>query len=78
MAFLYKKSGINCISKPIAWFDRHCVDGFMNLQSTITNFVSRKIKFTQSGEIQDYVWAFFMGTMVIISLLIFINKTYNC
>lgn len=70
--FFTKKVVFNCISKPVAWFDRHCVDGFMNLQSTITNFVSRKIKFTQSGEIQDYAWAFFMGTMVIISLLIFI------
>jgi len=70
--FVTKKVVFNRISQPIAWFDRHVVDGFMDLQSTITNYVSRKIKFAQSGEIQDYAWAFFMGAMVIVSLLIFI------
>jgi proton-translocating NADH-quinone oxidoreductase, chain L len=70
--FFTKKVVFNCISKPIAWFDRHCVDGFMNLQSTIANYVSRKIKFAQSGEIQDYAWAFIMGAVVIVSLLVFI------
>jgi len=70
--FVTQKVIFNGISKPIAWFDRHVVDGFMNLQSTATNYVSRKIKFVQSGEIQDYAWAFIMGTVVIISLLIFI------
>jgi NADH-quinone oxidoreductase subunit L len=70
--FVTKKIIFNCISTPIAWFDRHCVDGFMNLQSWMTNYVSRKIKFAQSGEIQDYAWAFIMGTVVIVSLLVFI------
>ncbi|MCE5174856.1 MAG: NADH-quinone oxidoreductase subunit L [Bacteroidales bacterium] len=70
--FVTKKIIFNGISQPVAWFDRHVVDGFMNLQSTITNYLSRKIKFTQSGEIQDYAWAFMMGAVVIISLLVFI------
>jgi len=70
--FVTKKVVFNYVSRPIAWFDRHVVDGFMNLQSTITNFVSRKIKFAQSGEIQDYAWAFIMGAVVIVSLLVFI------
>jgi len=70
--FVTKKVIFNYVSRPIAWFDRHVVDGFMNLQSTITNFVSRKIKFAQSGEIQDYAWAFIMGAVVIVSLLVFI------
>jgi NADH-quinone oxidoreductase subunit L len=70
--FVTKKFVFNCISKPIAWFDRHVVDGFMDLQSTVTNYVSRKIKFAQSGEIQDYTWAFIMGAVIIVSLLVFI------
>jgi len=70
--FVTKKIIFNGISQPVAWFDRHVVDGFMNLQSTMTNFLSRKIKFAQSGEIQDYAWAFMMGAVVIISLLVFI------
>jgi len=70
--FVTQKVIFNGVSKPIAWFDRHVVDGFMDLQSTTTNYVSRKIKFVQSGEIQDYAWAFIMGTVVIVALLIFI------
>jgi NADH-quinone oxidoreductase subunit L len=70
--FVTKKIIFNCISRPIAWFDRHIIDGFMNLLSTVTNTVSRKIKFVQSGEIQDYAWAFIMGTLAIVVLIIFI------
>jgi len=60
------------ISKPIAWFDRHIVDGFMNALSTVTNWASRKIKVVQSGEIQDYALAFFVGALVIAAILIFV------
>lgn len=41
----------------------------MDLQSTVTNYVSRKIKIIQSGEIQDYTWAFLVGTLVIVVLV---------
>jgi hypothetical protein len=44
----------------------------MNLLASSTNFVSRKIKVVQSGEIQDYTWVFFMSALVIIVLLIFV------
>jgi len=60
------------ISKPIAWFDRHIVDGFMNALSTVTNWTSRKIKVVQSGEIQDYALAFFVGALVIAAMVIFL------
>jgi len=70
--FITKNIIFNNVSKPIAWFDRHIVDGFMNFLSSSTNFVSRKIKVVQSGEIQDYTWAFFMGALVMIVLLIFV------
>jgi len=70
--FVAKKIIFNNISRPVAWFDRHVVDGFMNFISTLTNYISRKIKVVQSGEIQDYSWAFIMGTLVIAVLIIFI------
>jgi len=60
------------ISKPIAWFDRHIVDGFMNALSTSTNWISRKIKFVQSGEIQDYALIFFVGALAIAAMVIFL------
>lgn len=67
--FVTKKVIFNNISRPIAWFDRHVIDAFMDLQSTVTNYVSRKIKIIQSGEIQDYTWAFIAGTLVIVVLV---------
>jgi NADH-quinone oxidoreductase subunit L len=70
--FVTKKIIFNNISRPIAWFDRNVVDGFMNFLSILTNFISRKIKIVQSGEIQDYSWAFIMGTLVIVVLMIFV------
>jgi NADH-quinone oxidoreductase subunit L len=70
--FVTKKIIFDQISRPIAWFDRHVVDGFMNALSSVTNYVSRKIKVVQSGEIQDYALAFFVGAMVIVVLMIFV------
>jgi NADH-quinone oxidoreductase subunit L len=61
-----------CVSRPIAWFDRHVIDGFMNALSSVTNSVSRKIKGLQSGNIQDYSWAFITGALVIVVLLVFV------
>jgi len=60
------------ISKPIAWFDRHIIDGFMNALASVTNWTSRKIKVVQSGEIQDYALVFFVGALVIAALVIFL------
>ncbi|MGE5424372.1 MAG: NADH-quinone oxidoreductase subunit L [Syntrophothermus sp.] len=46
--FITKKILFNYISRPVAWFDRHVVDGSMNGISYITNTVSLKIKGFQS------------------------------
>ena len=70
--FMTKKVIFNCISKPVAWFDRHVVDGFMNFLSYITNLVSSKIKFVQSGFIQDYSLVFIGSALAIVLLVIFI------
>jgi NADH-quinone oxidoreductase subunit L len=68
--FVTKKVIFARISKPIAWFDRHVVDGFMNGLSSVTNAWSVSIKGLQSGKIQDYAFAFFAGVVVIVSLVI--------
>ena len=49
-----------CISTPIAWFDRHVVDGFMNSLAWISEKASWGIKGMQSGYVQRYgIW--FLG-----------------
>lgn len=69
--FVTKKIIFNCISKPIAWFDRHVVDGTMDMLASVTQNVSYGIRKLQSGQIQFYTWIFVMGVLVI-SLLVLI------
>lgn len=54
-----------CISRPIAWFDRHLVDGTMNGLAYVTNKASVAIKGLQSGQIQMYVWVYLIGVLLI-------------
>lgn len=60
------------ICKPIAWFDRHVIDGFMNLLSWITNKTSEETKEIQSGYVQQYAWIFIMGVITIVLFSIYL------
>ena len=53
------------ISTPIAWFDRHVVDGTMNLMATLTQSASYHIRGLQSGRLQSYAVVFLLGGMII-------------
>lgn len=61
-----------CISTPIAWFDRHVIDRFMNLLASGTQASGRLIGGLQSGNIQQYTMVFFGGTLVLILILLLI------
>ena len=66
--FVTKKVIFNNISAPIAWFDRHVIDGFMNMWAFVSNWTASKIKGIQSGVTQDYSWAYIVGALVIVVL----------
>lgn len=70
--FITKKIIFNSISRPIAWFDRHVVDGTMDALATVTNWTAEKVKRFQSGEVQWYAYVFLIGTLLITALTIFI------
>lgn len=70
--FVTKKIIFNLISRPIAWFDRHVVDGAMNGIAWTTNWVSESIKGLQSGQLQKYALAFVSSTVILSALLIYI------
>ena len=53
------------ISTPIAWFDRHVVDGTMNLLATLTQSASYHIRGLQSGRLQSYAVVFLLGAMIV-------------
>ena len=59
-----------CISTPIAWFDRHVVDGFMNLLGKGTESASRAIRQMQSGNIQKYTIWFLGGALGLTVILL--------
>jgi NADH-quinone oxidoreductase subunit L len=62
----------NSISRPLAWSDRHIIDGFMNLLATVSNRISVEIKGIQSGHIQQYAFVFLFATLVIAGILLFV------
>lgn len=72
--FITKKIIFNLISVPVAWFDRHVVDGTMNGIASVTNFTSEKIKGFQSGQLQQYAYVMISGMILIVLLVIFIFK----
>ena len=62
------------ISKPLAWFDRNVVDGFMNLLAATTNWVSVQIKEFQSGQVQKYAFIFISGVLIIVLSFIYASR----
>ena len=58
------------ISRPIAWFDRHVVDGFFNFLAWGTNAASNGIRTLQSGRVQQYAFVFLIGVLILILMLI--------
>ena len=59
-----------CISRPLAWFDRHVVDGFFNFLAWGTNQTSYQIRTLQSGRLQQYALVFLLGVIILILMLI--------
>jgi NADH-quinone oxidoreductase subunit L len=70
--FITKKIIFNYISRPVAWFDRHIVDGSMNGISYVTNEVSTRIKGFQSGQLQQYAWVFVTGAVALALAFIYL------
>ncbi len=68
--FITKKIIFRCISTPVAWFDRHVVDQFLNFMAWSTNAAGEELQPVQSGKIQSYVMWFFGGVVVLTILLL--------
>jgi NADH-quinone oxidoreductase subunit L len=61
-----------CISAPVAWFDRHVVDGLMNLVARVTNGAAYVIRDMQSGSVQRYCIWFLGGALGLTIFLLLI------
>ena len=58
------------VSKPIAWFDRHVVDGFFNFLASGSHALSFRIRGLQSGAVQKYAYVFFVGILLLLAILV--------
>ena len=63
--FITHKLVFGLLSVPIAWFDRHIIDGTMNLMANVTNQCSFAIRRLQSGSIQAYVYIYLIGALTV-------------
>lgn len=70
--FIAKKIIFRCVSTPLAWFDRHVIDQFMNFMAWATNASGESVQPIQSGKVQSYaIW--FMGGIVVLTMILLLN-----
>jgi len=68
--FITKKIIFGYISAPIAWFDRHIIDGTMNGIAGVAQFVSYQIRGLQSGKLHQYAFVFVSGVVLLVILFV--------
>ncbi|HDQ26733.1 MAG TPA: NADH-quinone oxidoreductase subunit L [bacterium] len=55
------------LAEIIKWFDRHVVDGAVNLSAFITRWLGVKLRLSITGRVQDYALFIFCGVIVVIA-----------
>ena len=70
--FVTHKVIFRFVSTPIAWFDRHVVDGFMNLLARAADGAAYAIRDMQSGSVQRYCIWFLGGALGLTIFLLLI------
>jgi len=60
---------IKYVSRPIAWFDRHVVDGGVNLSAWTTRALGARLRQTQTGQVQTYGLWYVAGLMLVLLVL---------
>ena len=68
--FITKRIIFRCVSTPLAWFDRHVVDQFMNFMAWGANATGESVQPMQSGKIQSYTMWFLGGIIVLTVMLL--------
>ena len=59
-----------CVSTPIAWFDRHVVDGTFNFMAWGANEAGESLRPWQSGDVRQYAVWFLTGTVALTLILL--------
>jgi NADH-quinone oxidoreductase subunit L len=69
--FVTKKIIFGCVSRPLAWWDKHVIDGFLNFTAWATRESAEEVRDMQSGSIQQYCIWFLAGALVLTLILLF-------
>jgi len=69
--FITKSILFRWVSKPVAWFDRHVVDGMVNLVGWLARIGGLLLSALQSGQVQTYAAWGVTGVGVLLALLWF-------
>ncbi|MBQ8336090.1 MAG: NADH-quinone oxidoreductase subunit L [Bacteroidaceae bacterium] len=70
--FVTKKIIFNCISRPIAWFDRNVIDATFDKLAKITHKCGTFVRPLQDGNVQSYSIFFLSGALLIILILLYL------
>ncbi len=68
--FVTHKIIFRCVSRPIAWFDRHVVDGTFNFVAWGANEAGETIRPWQSGDVRQYAIWFLTGSVTLTLILL--------
>ncbi|MBO5186721.1 MAG: NADH-quinone oxidoreductase subunit L [Prevotella sp.] len=68
--FITHKIIFRCVSTPIAWFDRHVVDGTFDFIAWGANEAGETIRPWQSGDVRQYAVWFLTGTVALTLVLL--------
>jgi NADH-quinone oxidoreductase subunit L len=68
--WLTKSIIFNLIGKPSAWFDKNIVDATMVQSAEQTNSLAGRLRFLQSGKLQDYMMYFFAALLLLFFLFV--------
>lgn len=68
--FVTHKIIFRFFSRPIAWFDRHCVDGTFNFMALGTNEAGESLRPWQSGDVRQYAVWFLTGSVALALILL--------
>jgi NADH-quinone oxidoreductase subunit L len=63
--FVARRVIFGFVSRPVAWFDRHVVDGAMDAVGSGTERVAKAIRPAQSGKVQAYAIVFVVAVLAI-------------
>ncbi len=68
--FVTHKIIFRCISTPIAWFDRHVIDGTFDFMAWSANEAGESIRPWQSGDVRHYAVWFISGAVALTLILL--------